>query len=304
MGGGCGGRGPHARVRATTGFVVARGGRLRARLVARWGCGGASCVPIAGAGGVRCGRPGLVRLAAVGRAPRLRRAGGGGVTAGRVRFPVRRRAALVGGGIAAAPKVHTGGTRHGKHAPPARPVRTLAVRALRVFALCASAAHACVPVLCARCTCAVCRRHVRARAHACCACPCGVCSSCAPSCWACGALVQRSPRSCDVRSSTSSTSRGCTGPCFVLALCMLALSYLCPPCSRCVYLLCMRWVCTLAVCALALPMLALRAPVVPALAVRACAVRFRAVCGVLVQRPYTSCGARRHCIPVDPGDLP
>ena len=66
----------------------------------------------------------------------------------------------------------------------------------------------------------------------------------------------------------------------------------------------MRWVCTLAVCALALPMLALRAPVVPALAVRACAVRFRAVCGVLVQRPYTSCGARRHCIPVDPGDLP
>jgi len=43
-------------------------------------------------------------LAAVGRAPRLRRAGGGGVTAGRVRFPVLRRAALVGGGIAAATK--------------------------------------------------------------------------------------------------------------------------------------------------------------------------------------------------------
>ena len=32
--------------------------------------------------------------------------------------------------------------------------------------------------------------------------------SCAPSCWVCGALVQRSPRSCDIRSSTSSTSRG------------------------------------------------------------------------------------------------
>ena len=27
-------------------------------------------------------------------------------------------------------------------------------------------------------------------------------------------------------------------------------------------------------------------------------------CGVLVQRSSTSCGARRHCIPVDPGDLP
>jgi hypothetical protein len=66
----------------------------------------------------------------------------------------------------------------------------------------------------------------------------------------------------------------------------------------------MRLVCTLAVCALALPMLALRAPVVPALAVRACAVRFRAVCGVLVQRPYTSCGTRRPCIPVDHDDLP
>ena len=45
--------------------------------------------PIAGAGGVRCGRSGLVRLTAAGRAPRLRRAGGGGVTAGRVRFTVR-----------------------------------------------------------------------------------------------------------------------------------------------------------------------------------------------------------------------
>jgi hypothetical protein len=60
----------------------------------------------------------------------------------------------------------------------------------------------------------------------------------------------------------------------------------------------------LALCALALPMLALRVPAVPALAVRARAVRLRAVCGVLVQRSSTSCGARRHCIPVDPGDLP
>ena len=141
-----------ARARAGDGQIRGRapGGRLRARWTARRGCGGISCAPIAGAGGVRCGSPRLVRLAAAGRAPRLRRAGGGGVTAGRVRFPVRRRAALVGGGIAAAPRVHPGGTRHGKHAPPARPVRTLAVRALRVFALCASAAHVCVSVLCAR----------------------------------------------------------------------------------------------------------------------------------------------------------
>jgi hypothetical protein len=71
------------------------------------------------------GRPKVTQPATrVTCAVRLRRAGGGGVTAGRVRLPVRRRAALVGGGIAAAPKVHTGGTRHGKHAPPTRPVRT------------------------------------------------------------------------------------------------------------------------------------------------------------------------------------
>jgi len=92
------------------------------------------------------------------------------------------------------------------HASPARPVRARAVRALRAFAPCARAAHVCVPVLCARCARAVCRRHVRARSHACCACPGCVCSSCAPSCCACGALVQRSSRSCGLRSSTSSTS--------------------------------------------------------------------------------------------------
>jgi len=48
---------------------------------------------------------------------------------------------------------------------------------------------------------------------------------------------------------TSPTSRGCTGPCFVLALCMFAL------------------------CALAHPMPALRVPAVRALAVHACVVR-------------------------------
>ena len=130
------------------------------------------------------------------------------------------------------------------HASPARPVCTRAVRALRVFALCVSAAHACVPVLCARCTCAVCRRHVRARAHACCACPCGMCASCAPSWWACGALVQRSTRSYDIRSSTSSISRGCT------VLCAGAV-------NACVVVF-------------VSPMLALRVPAVHALAVHAC----------------------------------
>ena len=110
----------------------------------------------------------------------------------------------------------------------------------------------------------------RARvACACCACPCCSCRCCAPSCWSCHVLAQRSFRSCGLRSSTSSTSRGCAGPCFVLVLCILAL------------------------CVLALPMLALRAPAVVALAVRARAVRLRAAYGVLVQRP-TSCGARRH----------
>ena len=104
---------------------------------------------------------------------------------------------------------------------PVRPVRARAVRAVRTTALCVGAAHDCVPVLCARCARAVCRRHVRARAHACCACPCCACSSCAPSCWACGALVQRSSRSCFARQCRR--PRGCAGPCFVLVLCMLAL---------------------------------------------------------------------------------
>ena len=68
-------------------------------------------------------------------------------------------------------------------------------------------------------------------------------SRCVPSCWACGVLVQHSSRSCALCSSKSSTSRGCTGLCFVLALCMLALSRLRLPCSRCVYPLCMRLLC-------------------------------------------------------------
>jgi hypothetical protein len=226
----------------------------------------------------------------------LRRAGGGGVTAGRVlRSPVRRCAALVGGGIAAAPKVHTGGTRHGKHAPPARPVRTLAVRALRVFALCASAAHDCVPVLWARCTCAVCRRYARALA---------VCARAVhPRAGRVGHLCSVRPD----RATSARQRRRHRGGAPARALCWRC-AYLrcraCVPCSRCVYLLCMRLLCMLAVCALALPMLALRAPAVPVLAVRACAVCLRAVCGVFVQRSSTPCGTRRPCIPVDPGDLP
>ena len=112
---------------------------------------------------------------------------------------------------------------------------------------------------------AACALAVRTR---CCACPCCAFPCCAPSCWACGVLVQRSSRSCALRSSKSSTSRGCTGPCFVLALYMLSF------------------------CALALPMLALCAPAVRALAMRARAVCLRVVCGVLVQRSPTSCGAR------------
>ena len=83
----------------------ALGGPLRARFAAQRNRGGASDAPIVGGGGVRCGGPGLARLAAAGRAPRLRR------TAEACRqvasFPCApsRRA---GGGIAAAPRVRTG----------------------------------------------------------------------------------------------------------------------------------------------------------------------------------------------------
>jgi len=93
--------------------------------------------------------------------------------------------------------------------------------------------------------------------------------------------------SCGTRSSTTLTSRGCAGPYFMLALCMLALSHLRRPCSRCVHPLCMRLLC--------MPSF-LRAcvshPAGRALAMRARAVCLRVVCGVLVQRLPTSCGAR------------
>ena len=118
----------------------------------------------------------------------------------------------------------------------------------------------------------VCRRQVRARAHACCACPCGVCSSCAPSCWACGALVQRSPRSCDVRSSTRRHHGGAPGralcwrcACLRCRTCVPHARVACTccacagcarlryarlrfPCSRCVHLLCLPLLCVPALC--------------------------------------------------------
>ena len=52
----------------------------------------------------------------------------------------------------------------------------------------ALALHACVVRACAS--------HARV-ACTCCACPRCACPRCAPSCWACGVLVQRSPTSCD-----------------------------------------------------------------------------------------------------------
>jgi len=241
---------------------------------------------------VRCGGPGLARLAAAGHAPRLRRASGGGVPTGRVRFPVapsRWAAALP------RPQVHTGGTPHGKHAPCAC---MSPLRAPCVLSLCAHfGSSLCVPAL-----------HTPACPYCVHGDPCSLSSTCACSSpcplrapmrcvlelcafvlgvWCTCAVFARS---CGIRSSTSSTSRGCAGPCFVLALCMLASSRLRLPCSRCVYLLCMRLLCMLALCALALHMLALRASAVRALAVRARAVRLCAGCGVLVQRSPTSCG--------------
>ena len=158
-------------------------------------------------------------------APRLRRADGGGVPVGRVLGPFpfapsRRAGGLWHGAQAGHGLWHCAQAGHAMcvRASPARPVRARAVRAVRAAALCARAAHVCVPVLCARCARAVCRRRVRAWAPACCACPCCACPRCAPSCWVCGVIAQRSSRSCGLRSSTSSTSRGCAGPCFVLAV--------------------------------------------------------------------------------------
>ena len=164
---------------------------------------------------MRCGRSGLVRLAAVGRAPRLCRAGGGGVTAGRVRFPgrvcfpVHRRAALVGGGIAAAPKFVVDMCVL-EPMPAARAVCARAVhpRAGRVVYLCSVRPHRATSArqrrrhrggapgraLCWRCACLRCRAcvpHARV-ACTCCACPCCACLCCALSCgvWcACAALI-------------------------------------------------------------------------------------------------------------------
>jgi len=67
-------------------------------------------------------------------------------------------------------------------APPMLALRVPAVRAL--------ALHACVVRTCAS--------HARV-ACTCCACPRCACPRRAPSCWACGVLVQRSPTSCDAR---------------------------------------------------------------------------------------------------------
>ena len=89
------------------------------------------------------------------------------------------------------------------------------VRGAWTGVLCAGAMHACVMRTCAR----------RARvACACCVCPCCACLCCAPSCWACACaavvsivctllvnvvdIAGQSSRSCALRSSTSSTSRG------------------------------------------------------------------------------------------------
>ena len=127
------GPGPPACVRGAAVSVVAR---LVVRCVRVWRRGGAAAASrvhpswvVGGCGaaarGWRAWRRRVVRRACVGR---RRRAGW------LRRFPTRRRAAPVGGGIAAAPRVRTGRTRHGKHAPCAcmRPLRA-----------------PCVPLLCA-----------------------------------------------------------------------------------------------------------------------------------------------------------
>ena len=224
MGGGCGGPGA-ARARAGDGQLRGRapGGRLRARWTARRGCGGISCAPIAGAGGVRCGRPGLVRLAAAGRAPRLRRAGGGGVTAGRVRFPVRRRAALVGGGIAAAPKFVVDMCV----LEPMPAARAHAVRARAVHPRAGRVVHLC-SVRPDRATSARQRRRHRGGAPA------------RALCWRCACLRCRA---CVPHARVACTCCACA--------CCACLRYarLRFPCSRCVHLLCLPLLCVPALCA-------------------------------------------------------
>ena len=114
---------------------------------------------------------------------------------------------------------------------------------------------------------AVCRRHVRARAHAHCARPCGACSSCAPSCWACGALVQCSPDraasarqrrrhrggaparalcwrcACLRRRACVSHARAACTCCACACCACLRCARLRFICSRCVHLLCVHLLC-------------------------------------------------------------
>ena len=118
------------------------------------------------------------------------------------------------------------------------------------------------------------------------------CPSCAPACWACGAA--NSP-GC-LRSSTSSTSRGCAGRCFVRQRRRHRGG---APAGA------LFWCCA-CVCALALPVLALRAPAARARAVRARVVCFRAGCVVCLFSSHD--GARSsmsptHHIPRRP-DMP
>ena len=92
------------------------------------------------------------------------------------------------------------------------------------------------------------------------------------ACWACGALVQRSSRSCGFRSSTSPTPRGCAAVVWILRTLLITVADIpflvhppmhpndpgrCAclrfvlPCPRCVYLLCVRLLCMLSFCAIA-----------------------------------------------------
>ena len=162
-------------------------------------------------------------MAAAGRAPRLRRAGGGGVTAGRVRFPVLRRAALVGGGIAAATKFVV--DRCVLEPMPAA----------RAHAVCARAVHpraGRVVHLCSvrpdRATSARQRRRHRGGAPAR-----ALCWRCA--CWRCRACVPHARVACT---------------CCACACCAcLRYARLRFPCSRCVHLLCLPLLCVPVLCA-------------------------------------------------------
>ena len=197
-------------------------------------------------------------MTAAGRAPRLRRAGGGGVTADRVRFPLRRRAALVGGGIAAAPKVPYTQAEHDMASM--RPLRA-----------------PCVPSLCAHFGSLLCVPALRT-----------------PGCPYCvhGALVQFVVDMCVLEPMPCA----CSSPCLlrvpmrcVLELCTLVLGVWCT-CAALAQIvrhplvnvvdiagvhrpvLCAGAV-HACVVVLVFPMLALRVPAVHALAVHACGMR-------------------------------